>query len=276
MPGRGGRSDEQLQRAVFALNNRRPDEAERIARETLRANPNHPVALQVLGRSLLVQGRNHDAVTLLEPAARSRHDPEIETQLAIGLRKLGRRDEALARLKRATKRPPAYVPALRELGSLLYEMTRYDEAIAVLRGAVDAAPMMPDLWIQLGFACMQRKNHDDAKSAFARALQIAPGVSDALFGLGRLHMGLREYEPAIVCLRQYLMSKPEHSEAWLSLGHCLLELGQLESGYECFRAAARGDARRAGVALASLVKSGRGRFWLRPSAAARFLLQAKR
>ena len=48
------RGDELLQRAVYALNNQRPDEAERIAREVLKATPQHPTAFQVLGRALLL------------------------------------------------------------------------------------------------------------------------------------------------------------------------------------------------------------------------------
>ena len=89
MPVGMGRGDDLLQRAVFALNNHRPDEAERIARDVLKAVPQQPQALQILGRALLVQGRAQDAIALLEPVARSRHDPEIDTQLAMALRKVG-------------------------------------------------------------------------------------------------------------------------------------------------------------------------------------------
>jgi Flp pilus assembly protein TadD len=269
-----GRGDDLLQRAVFALNNHRPDEAERIARDVLKAVPQQPQALQILGRALLVQGRAQDAIALLEPVARSRHDPEIDTQLAMALRKVGRDEDALARLKRATKRPPPYVPALRELGSLLYAMDRYHEAAEALRLAVQAAPMMPDLAIQLGYAYLQCRNCADAKAAFGRALEIA-AAPDALFGMARAHQGAGENAPAVEFFRRHLVAKPDNWAAWLSLGHCLLELGELDAGYECFRTAARGDAKRSGNALASLVKSARGRFWLKPSAAARFLLGQK-
>ncbi|HUD85860.1 MAG TPA: tetratricopeptide repeat protein [Xanthobacteraceae bacterium] len=274
MPAGPGRGDELLQRAVYALNNQHPDEAERIARDVLKAIPQHTPALHVLGRALLLQGRAEDAIALLEPASRSRHDPEIDTQLAAALRKAGRDEDALARLRRTTKRQP-YPPALRELGSLLYAMERYDEAIEALRRGVEGAPMMPDLSIQLGYAYYATRNCTDAKAAFGRALQIAPNDSDALFGMARSHQGDGENQPAVDYFRRYLISRPDHWGAWLSLGHCLLELGQLDAGYECFRTAARGDPKRSGNALASLVKSSRGRFWVRPSAAVRFLLGTK-
>ena len=71
------------------------------------------------------------------------------------------------------------------------------------------------------------------------------------------------------------MGAPNDAGVWLNLGHSLLELGELESGYECFRTAARGDPKRYAGALSTLVKSGRGRFWLKPSDAVRFLRGTK-
>ena len=57
---------------------------------------------------------------------------------------------------------------------------------------------------------------------------------------------------------------PNDAGTWLNLGHSLLEAGELEAGYECFRTAARGDQKQYYSALTTLVKSGRGRFWLWP------------
>jgi predicted TPR repeat methyltransferase len=93
--------------------------------------------------------------------------------------------------------------------------------------------------------------------------------------MARVHQERGENREAAVCYRRYLNSNPNNLDAWLRLGHCLLEFGQFEAGSECFRTAARGDPQHYGNAMASLVKSGRGRFWLRPSAAARYFLRAK-
>ena len=75
---------EPLQRATLALNAKRPEEAQRIAEEILRRDPRNARALHILGFALLMQGRAEAAVSPLEAAARGRHDPEIETQLALG------------------------------------------------------------------------------------------------------------------------------------------------------------------------------------------------
>jgi tetratricopeptide (TPR) repeat protein len=261
-------ADALVQRAGLALNSQRPSEAEQIARGVLRDHPQHPRALHVLGYALLMQGRVEDAITALEPAARRRHDAEIDTQLAIALRRAGRPDDALARLKRATKRNPPYAPAFHEFGCLLASMARYDEAIEAFQRGLGIAPMMPELSIHLGNVLLQRRRCADAKIAFARALAILPDSADALLGMAKAHQEVGESEAAAQYFRRCLMMRPNEADIWLNLGHCLLELGQCDAGYECFREGARGDAKRYGRALTSLAASSRGRFWLKPSEAA--------
>lgn len=267
----GGSAGEALQRALFALNGNRPADAERIAGELLKADARNARALQVLGRALLMQGRLDDAIVPLEAAARSGRDPEVDTQLAIALRQVGRDDDALARLKRATKREPPYALAFRELGSLLVAMERHDEAIEILRRGRDIAPLMADFSIQLGYIFLVRRDCAGAKAAFAQALEISPGSFEALFGQAKAHQETGENQAAADHFRRCLTLRPNDANAWLGLGHCLLELGQRDNGYECFRAAARGDAKRYGIALSSLAAASRGRFWLKPSAATRNL-----
>ena len=64
--------DGTLQRALFALNGQRPQEAERIASDVLKVDPRHTRALHLFGCALLMQGRTEDAIAPLESAARGR------------------------------------------------------------------------------------------------------------------------------------------------------------------------------------------------------------
>jgi len=257
------------------LDGQRPQEAQRIADDVLRTDPQHAKALHVRGCALIMQGRAADAVPPLEIAARKLRHPETDTLLAIALCQTGRQDDALARLKRATKRQPPYAAAFHELGHLLFSLQQYDEAAEALRRGLEIAPMMPELSIQLGYVLLRQRYCAEAKRAFERALQISPASPDALFGIAKAHQEVGENESAADYFRRHLRSRPDDAHTWLSLGHCLLELGQRDAGYDCFRTAARGDPKRYGNALTSLASSGRGRFWLEPSAAARFLRRPK-
>jgi len=268
--GRNAEPGAALQRARVALNSDRPQDAERIADDILKSDPRHGAALQVRGCALLMQKRAADALAPLQAAAQTLRDGETETLLAMALRQTGRIEDALSRLKRAIKRQPPYAPAYHELGYVLMSLEQYDEAIAALRRGLEIAPMMPQLSVQLGEVLLRRRSYGEAKAAFARAVEIAPNSADALFGLAKAHQSLGEAAPAAACYRRCLVVAPHDGACWLNLGHCLLQIGEVEAGYDCFRTAARGDPKRYGKALTSLAASGRGRLWLKPSAAARF------
>ena len=276
LPRQLAQGDARLQHATQALNARRPLEAERIARDLLEADPRDGRAAQILGYALLMQDRAQVAIAPLETAARSSHDPEVETRLAIALSRVGRRDDALSHLKRAIKRRPPFAPAYYELGGLYIAVRRLDEAVEVLSRGVELAPMAPEFSIRLGYVLLQRRDCGGAKSAFGRALAISPQSFEALCGMGKAHQEFGESKPAADYFRRCLAIRPDVADLWLNLGHCLLELGDRDGGFECFRAAARGGDTRYCNALSSLVKSSRGRFWIRPSAAQRSLLGDKR
>src|SRR5262249_17426666 len=157
--------EQALQRAKIALQGGRGNEAERIAADVLAADPKHAGALEAYGCALLMQGHAKAAVAPLEQAARTIRSAAAAPQLAIALRRSGRNDEALSRLKRAVKREPPYAAAFHELGFLLFSLERHDEAIEALRQGLTVAPMMPQLSTQLGYVFLRRGQFGSAASA---------------------------------------------------------------------------------------------------------------
>ncbi len=254
---------------MAALNNKRPHDAEAIAREVLRAAPGYGEALSMLGQALLAQGRTDDAIAALETAGG--RDPRIETQLALALHHADRNEEALKRLKRAISRRPPFLPAFHQLGALLFTMKRHAESIEVLERGREIAPAMAELPIQLGYVFLAQRNALKAKNAFGAALKIAPTAAAALWGMGKAHQQIGENEEAIGYFRKCLTLVPQDAGTWLNLGHSLLEVGDTDAGLDCFRTAARGDQKHYFNVLTTLVKTNRGRFWLKPSDAARSL-----
>src|SRR5262249_57013315 len=121
-----------LQWAAAALGHGQPADAERVARNVLAAVPQHPRALYLLGCALLRQDRAAQAIVPLEKAARALQDPIVETELGMALQAVGRIDDAVARLRRATKRRPVHSRAFHQLAFLLLAVGHADEAIATL------------------------------------------------------------------------------------------------------------------------------------------------
>jgi tetratricopeptide (TPR) repeat protein len=237
--GRAGGGEDVLARATLAFDEARPQDAEAIAAEVLKADPHHVGALYVLGCALTLQGRAEAAIAPLEAAARDHDDPALETALAVALRQAGRHADAVSRLERATGRHPHDAAALLELGYLLVLMGRHAEAADVLGRGVEIAPTRPQMAIQLGYAQLSRGDCAGAKAAFARALDLSPSSPDALFGLAKAHQEIGENAVAAAYFRRYLKGRPDDAGALLGLGHCLLELGEAEAGYDCSTGGAR-------------------------------------
>jgi tetratricopeptide (TPR) repeat protein len=260
-----------LRQGMAAIQRGQAPEAERIARNVLARRAQHPGALHLLGIALLSQQRAQDALAPLQEAAAAGADSAIETHLAAALRHTGQQAAALAVLERATARQPPFAPAYLELGLLLRKQRRFAEAQAVLKRGLDVAPSMPELSMLLGGVFLDRADHANAKVAFARALANAPGHPEALLGFGIALLYEGDFARAAERFRQIVAREPGHVRGRLNLGYCLIELGQWEEGIGWLRAAVKLDPKSGPNAMRMLIASGRGRFWLKRSAAIEFL-----
>lgn len=270
-PGRPNANDQALERASFALQMQRPGEAERIAAEVLKANRGNVRAAQVLGQALLMQNRGAEAIAPLEKAARRGEDPAVETLLGAAFALTGRRDEALEQLSRATARRPPYPPAFLEHGIQLARAGRFEEAVAALESGLGFAPDAVDMLRELAALHLKRNDRVKARELLLRALKVAPDRPDLQTGLAQVMLLDGEYASAAETLRRVVTLRPDDALARADLGRCLLEMGERDAGEASIRMATRESPQLFGRAIMSLAISSRGRFFLRPSAAAKFL-----
>ena len=266
-----GAADEALDRARLSLRMQRPDEAERLAADALRSAPDHPLLAQALGHALMAQGRPAEAIELLQRVALRTGDPALETLLARALAAAGRRDEACDQLRRTTARRPAFPLAFLELGELLGDAGRPDDGIDVLERGLGLAPEATVLRMGLGRLHLKRHDRAKARRLFAEAHAAAPGRHDAVVALARVTALDGEFAAAADLYRRALELRPEDAVSRIDLGKCLLEIGEREAGEAALRAATGSATQLAGLAITALAATSRGRFFLRPSAAAAFL-----
>jgi tetratricopeptide (TPR) repeat protein len=262
---------EALERAALALRAQRFDEAERLAEGVLKSNRSSLPAAQLLGQTRLLQGRPQAAIEPLHRAARRSQDPVIETLLARALADAGRRDEALGHLRQATERRPPYPLAFVELGDLLGKLGRLDEALAVFEAGLALAPDAAILRIGLGHLHLNRNDRAAARALFAQVRTAAPERHDAKVALANVLVLEGEYAAAADLYRLALEMRPDDAVTRISLGKCLLEMDERGAGEAALREATRDGASAAGLAIAALAATSHGRFFLRPSAAAKFL-----
>jgi len=270
-PGRPNANDRALERAGLALRMQHPVEAERIAAEVLKANRGNVRAAQVLGQALLMQNRGAEAIAPLERAARRGEDPVVETLLGAAFALTGRIDEALEQLRRATARRPPYPPAFLEHGIQLARAGRFEEAMAVLESGLAFAPDAVDMQRELAALHLKRNDRIKAREILLRALKVAPDRPDLLSALAQVLLLDGEYASAAETFRRVVALRPDDAIARAELGRCQLEMGERDAGEASIRMATREKPELFGRAIMSLSVSSRGRFFLRPSAAAKFL-----
>jgi Flp pilus assembly protein TadD len=268
-------SSSPLESAVLALRMQRPQEAERLAAGVLKSNRGNVLAAQVLGRALLMQNRAAEAIVPLERAMRRGDDPAIETELAIALAAVGRPEEALDQLRRTTARQPPFPPAFLEYGGQLAKIGRLEESIAVLESGLALAPDMVDLRMELGFVHLKRNDRAKARALFLQVLTAAPERTDVLPALAKVMALDGEYAAAAELFRRALGLRPDDAVTRNNLAACLLEMGDRDGGEAMLRAAMRSGSQTAGLAITSLAAASHGRFFLRPSAVAKFLRAEK-
>jgi tetratricopeptide (TPR) repeat protein len=268
---RSSSSDAALEQAMLALRMQRPDEAEQIASRVLKSDRSNILAGQILGRALMMQNRAAEAIAPLQRFARRGTDPATETLLATALTAAGRRDEALERLRKTTARQPPFAPAFLELGGLLSKLGRFEEAAAVLESGLVLVPDAADLRLEFGYVHLKCNRRAEARALFLHVLQALPERHEALLALAKVMALDGEYAAAAERYRQALAMRPDDTVARTNLGICLLEMGARDAGEASLRAATRARARTAGQSITALASVSRGRFFLRPSMAAKFL-----
>jgi tetratricopeptide (TPR) repeat protein len=265
-----GTVERSVREGVEALRGGRVAQAQDLARNLLVRHPHNPDALQLFGMTLLAQNKVSEAIEPLRDAARIRPGAIVEIQLGQALRRTGRIAEALTVLQQASERQPPVPDAFFELGTLLYEKRRVAEAEAVLLRGMAVAPA-GQLSFALGTIFLERGDFEDASVAFARALAAHPGHPSALCGLGRARMSRGELGRALEQFREAMANNPSEGRARFLAAQCLFELGRPAEAMELLRALVAWAPQSFGGALKTCVEAGKGRFWLKPSAAAKAL-----
>ncbi|MGB9365767.1 MAG: tetratricopeptide repeat protein [Xanthobacteraceae bacterium] len=268
--GPPGTVEKLMHEGVQALRSGRVAEAQDLARNLLARHPRNPDALELFGMTLLAQNKASEAIEPLQDAARERPGAIVEIRLGQALRRTGRIAEALTVLQQASERQPPVSDAFFELGTLLYEKRRVAEAEAVLIRGMAVAPA-GQLSFALGTIFLERGDFEDASDSFARALAASPGHPSVLCGLGRARMARGDLERALEKFREAMANNPSEGRARFLTAQCLFELGRPAEAMECLRALVAWAPQSFGGALKTCVEAGKGRFWLKPSAAAKAL-----
>ena len=162
------------------------EEAARGAMEHLRAHPNEPRGLALLGSIAISLGALGQAEQFLRRAmALGQNGVDVQRNLASALNQQERLPETLElfdRLRAASDDPS--IDAIRAL--ILDKLGRNEEALAVLGYLVERHPDQPPFWISYGHSLRAAGRTDEAIAAYRRATQIDIECGEAWWGLANI------------------------------------------------------------------------------------------
>ncbi|WP_354227497.1 tetratricopeptide repeat protein [Bradyrhizobium sp. F1.4.3] len=245
--------------------------AEQVAAKILKSNRAERNAVLILAHALLGQGRSEETIAPLERAARRGNDPEIEMLLGHSLCGSGRVVEGIEWLRRTSARRPPYVPAFQELAGQLAKIGQLDDAIKIIESGIALSPATIELRVDLGRLCLEGNERAKALAALMVARDAAPGRLDVLSELARALLLDGRFADSAESYRQVLALRPDDTLSRTNLAICLMEMGERAGGEAALRSVLRGRPAMLGRAAFALASASHGRFFFRPSAAAKFL-----
>ena len=191
---------EALQVALKLHQSRQLDQAERIYREILAADPNFADAWHLLGL--------------------------IELQT-------GRHDAAQQKIERAISLRPWFV-FYNNLASLRGSLGRLSEAEAAFRQSLRLNPECAYTHVQMSMALRRQGRLDEAEASLAEALRLDANIADVHLNLGVIHRLRGDLHRAEACYEAALRIEPEHAATQLSRALLWLLQGDFSRGWPAY------------------------------------------
>ena len=173
--------------AIIQVQEGNTEEAIKILRRVLKANPDNVDAMRYLAAAFLKEKVN----------------------LA----------DAEALLRRASQIAPAYIEVLMLLGSALMDRNKFREAAKVFDKVILQQPKNDAAWAGLGQAFARGDQTEEAADAFARSIALNPKVPLVQLSQGHILKTLGRQEEALECYREAIRLRPTFGEAYWSMAN---------------------------------------------------------
>jgi predicted TPR repeat methyltransferase len=194
--------EEAISLAILLQKNKQFVDAHELYSRVLEAVPDHPRALHYAGVLAHQQGRN---------------------------------EEALALVERSIALVPDQADWCSNLGIIFQSDNRLDPAIDAYRRAIAIDPNHANAHNNLGVLLRATGQPFEAEAEYRAAIQLDPEHIDAYTNLGILLNGLKRTKEAAACYCKVITLRPKHREArkLLALAHCMLgEIGKAANIFE--------------------------------------------
>jgi predicted Zn-dependent protease len=209
-----------------------PRRAEAEQRDLLKLLPGDAMARVELGRLLLIERKDEEALKVLEEAVRLA-PKSVLANLYLG-RALYRNYEtkrAVAALRTAIEVSPGEVEPQLVLAEVLGDTERAAEAETMLRTALQGGPPHPGALLQLGNLLVRGGKAEEGMKLLAQAAELAayePSLAHIPLGYARALDLAHKVSEAEEVYRRVTRQDPENAQAFYYLAQMLLRVGRTE------------------------------------------------
>ncbi len=231
-------SQQQLSRLLEYYQNRRFNDAEKLAITLSKDFPDHPFGWKVLGAVLETKGRKSEAVdanqkvVLLSP-----QDADAHYNLGNTLKELGRLDEAITSYTKAISLNPDFAQAHYNFGNTLKELERLDEALSSYKQAIALKPGFAQAYYNFGNTLKELGRLDEALASYTQAISLKPDYAKAYYNFANTLKDLGRLDEAFASYTQAIALNPDSPEVHCNLGITLQELERLDEALASYKQA---------------------------------------
>ena len=197
----------------------RPKEADEFFRAFLEKAPGKKLVADAIMQ--VQDGNAEEAIKILRRVLKA--DPDnvdaMRYLAAAFLKEKVNLADAEALLRRASKIAPAYIEVLMLLGSALLDRDKFHEAAKVFDKVILQQPKNDAAWGGLGQAFARGDRTEEAAEAFARAIELNPRVPMVQMSQGHILKTLGRQEEALGCYREAIRLRPNFGEVYWSMAN---------------------------------------------------------
>ncbi|HKT48331.1 MAG TPA: tetratricopeptide repeat protein [Candidatus Acidoferrales bacterium] len=217
------------------------DKAEGVLRGILKADPDNEAAVEQLTQLLMDEGKNTEAVQLLE--SMTAHSPSPATLDLLGdaytqAHELGKAEQAY---RKAVDLDPSELSHQRGLGQTLMAEEKYPEALKVYEKLADLMPDDADVYLRMAQIYRELHDLDKAEDNLVKARQYAPGSLEVMYNEAMLYQAQGRFDDAIRVLSDAVTGLKSQSAVLPSRRRSLAvlyqQLGQLYRDNQNYQAA---------------------------------------
>jgi tetratricopeptide (TPR) repeat protein len=188
----------------------RLDTADRLYRQILRNQPEHPVAAHLAGVVALQRGNPEQALLLIRRALKVQPAyPEALNNLATALKSVGQLEEALSACHRALELRPSFAEAQSNRGNLLKALGRIEEAAQAYDQALSLRPGFLEARRNRALLDEEQGRLERAAAGWAVVVAACPGDSllrrrwaGTMLRLGAEAFAQQDFEEALAWFAQ--------------------------------------------------------------------------